>query len=244
MSHHTNESGQVNNQYEYEGTELELFAEARNWKAYFGELLRPFISGRVLEVGAGIGATTMVLLNEAVSSWTCLEPDPELARQLRESVRQLSPNPRVIVGTIEDISDAGPFDTILYIDVLEHIENDAEEVRRAAAQLESNGRLVILAPAFQGLYSAFDRAIGHHRRYTRESLRRVFPEKMREHALFYADALGATLSLANRLLLRRASPRLASVKFWDRFFVPISRRIDPLIGRSVGRSVIAVFEAP
>jgi SAM-dependent methyltransferase len=234
----------LNSPHDYPGKELDVFAEAQNWKRYFADLLRPFVIGRVLEVGAGIGATTKALFHSGVTSWTCLEPDPNLAGRLRETVDALSPKPSVIVGTIDEASGVGPFDTILYIDVLEHIEDDAEEMRRAAARLDRGGKLIVLAPAFQWLYSEFDRSIGHHRRYTRKSLRSVFPNRLREKEIFYADALGASLSFANRTVIRTSSPRLGDIKLWDRYIIPMSRIIDPVIARSFGRSVIAVYEAP
>lgn len=64
----------------YGGGELRMFAAATNWKRYFGSVLRPFIAGRVLDVGAGIGSNISYLLNNRVVEWTSLEPDPELAQ--------------------------------------------------------------------------------------------------------------------------------------------------------------------
>jgi protein-L-isoaspartate O-methyltransferase len=60
----------------YVGTELELFCDANNWKAYFRDLLAPYPGGDVLEVGAGVGATTRVLCDGLQTSWLALEPDP------------------------------------------------------------------------------------------------------------------------------------------------------------------------
>ena len=67
--------------------------------------------------------------------------------------------------TIESITDAAPFDTILYVDVLEHIADDAAELARARRLLTPEGNLVVLAPAHQSLFSPFDAAVGHYRRY-------------------------------------------------------------------------------
>ena len=230
----------------YVGQELELFAHARNWKGYFATLLRPYVTGRVLEVGAGIGETTRALWRADVAAWTCLEPDAALAAQLAAAriVPDGAPSPEVVVGTTAALATGRAFDTILYVDVLEHIADDRGELRRAAAHLAPGGRLVVLSPAYQFLFSDFDRAIGHERRYTAGSLARVFPAALRREALFYADSLGALLSLGNRLLLRRAMPTLRQVRFWDGRVVPVSRVLDPLIGRRAGRSVIAVYWRP
>ena len=97
--------------YHYVGSELELFAAATNWKAYLAAILRPFVVGRVLEVGAGIGSNTSCLHSSLVREWTCLEPDANLARQIEDRLGtgQLPPNCRVITGTIASIDAAALF---------------------------------------------------------------------------------------------------------------------------------------
>ena len=72
----------------YPGEELELFEEAKNWKAYMSGMLQPYIRGKVLEVGAGMGETTCYLFTSAVSQWTCLEPDPNLFALLEKKKRE------------------------------------------------------------------------------------------------------------------------------------------------------------
>jgi SAM-dependent methyltransferase len=237
-------SGPATTDYEYIGDELEVFALATNWKRYFASLLAPHIRGRVLEVGAGIGETTKALHRPGLASWTCLEPDARLASKLEHLRLADGARPEVVVGDVSRLDAARRFDTIVYIDVLEHIADDAGELRRASARLAPGGALVVLSPAFPALFSEFDRAIGHERRYTRRSLAAAYPRELRRESLFYADCVGAALSLANRVLLRESMPTAAQVRFWDRVVVPISRVVDPLVGRAVGRSVIAVYTRP
>ena len=230
--------------YSYVGQELDLFARAANWKAYFGATLAPFIRGDVLEVGAGIGQTTRHLCDGRQRSWTCLEPDPALAHRLMrdESVRALRPTPSVRVGTTGSLGADPRYDAILYIDVLEHIEHDREELERAAALLAPNGALIVLSPAFPFLFSDFDRSVGHFRRYTARSLAAVMPARLRRVRLHYLDSVGFLASLANRALLRQSMPTAAQIGLWDGWMVPVSRLVDPLFSRLFGRSVIAVYE--
>lgn len=230
--------------FEYVGTELDVFALAANWKRYFARLTRPFVRGRVLEVGAGIGETTRALMSPAVTRWVCVEPDPRLAERLHALALPSGITADVIVGDIGAIPSHEQFDTIVYIDVLEHIRDDAGELLAASRYLAPDGHLIVLSPAFMALYSAFDRAIGHERRYTRRTLDAAFPAALRRVKTFYADALGILLSLANGLLLKQSMPSRRQILFWDRVIIPISRFLDPLVGRSFGRSVIAVYRAP
>jgi hypothetical protein len=103
---------------------------------------------------------------------------------------------------------------------------------------------VVLAPAHEWLRSPLDDAVGHHRRYTRASLTAAVPPALRCERLEYLDSMGMFLSCANRWLLRRSVPSRAQVRFWDRAVVPVSRLVDPLLGRSVGKSVLGIWRRP
>lgn len=230
----------------YPGQELDTFANAKNWKAYFRSLLHPYLRGRVLEVGAGIGATTRALWDERVSEWVLLEPDRSFSTRLMDAKRDGSLPARVEInaGSVQDLPEGRLFDTILYIDVLEHIADHAGELRASEKHLAPGGVIVVLSPAWPWLFSEFDRAVGHQRRYTKASLRAVVPPQLRIERLFYADAVGLMFSTANRLLLRQDLPTPAQVKFWDRTAIPVSRLIDPILMRGLGRSIIAVLRKP
>ena len=228
---------------EYQGDELELFAMATNWKRYFQEKLAPFLGRRVLEVGAGLGAVTRTLLPDRFEEWTCLEPDQELASQIPQNIAAHPARDRVKVvgGVTADLSAATNYDTVVYIDVLEHVEDDSAELHRAASLLESGGRCIVLSPAYPSLYTPFDAAIGHHRRYTARSLAAAAPATLEMERVFYLDSVGLLASVGNKLLLRQSLPTRSQILFWDRTLIPLSRMIDPLIGFRVGRSVIAVW---
>lgn len=228
----------------YPGGELELFAEAHAWKAYLAQQLRPFIGSRVLEVGAGIGATTKALCRPACHRWVCLEPDHAQAAIIEALLkrRQLPSCCEVVVGDVGD-TESTAFDTVLYIDVLEHIEQDADEIVEASRRLASRGHLVVLSPAHPWLCSEFDRAIGHYRRYTRTSMRAVAPPGCTLVALRYLDAAGMLASAANRVFLRQELPTPQQIRFWDHRLVPASRVLDTLTGYRVGRTLLAVWRA-
>jgi SAM-dependent methyltransferase len=233
--------------FEYVGDELEVFAGAVHWKSYFGAQLRPFIRGRVLEVGAGLGSTTKVLYQDAVDSWMCLEPDAKLVDRLRAEIAADSllgsRAIQVTTGTMNDVPAGALFDTILYIDVLEHIENDRAEMLAAMQHLSPQGHLIVLSPAHNWLFSPFDRAIGHFRRYTRATLRAAAPEQLELVRLRYLDGVGLLASLANRLVLRSGDPTKSQIRFWDSCMVPLSRVVDPLLGYRVGKSIIGVWRS-
>src|SRR5215469_12771910 len=90
--------------YAYIGGELELFERATNWKRYFARQVKPFVGGRVAEVGAGIGANTPFLCSYA-AEWLCIEPDPSLAGHIerKKIAGGLCPQCSIVNGKLVDL---------------------------------------------------------------------------------------------------------------------------------------------
>jgi len=227
----------------YTGSELELFERAENWKAYYQNLIKAYLGREVLEVGAGIGATTRMLCSQKQTRWLCLEPDPGMRYQLRFLItnRELPSNCQVRVGFVMDLQPEETFDTIIYIDVLEHIANDREELKASCSHLKPGGFLVVLSPAHQSLYTPFDEAIGHHRRYNKHTLSAAVPEGLERIELKYLDSVGAIASLGNRFVLKSSLPSARQLSVWDKLMIPLSRVVDPLLGYRAGKSVLGVW---
>jgi SAM-dependent methyltransferase len=234
--------------FAYVGSELALFAGAKVWKGYLRDRIAAYLGENVLEVGAGLGGTTRVLCRGSERRWVCLEPDPTLAARLDAEIRSgsLPSCCEARVGTIDDLAETETFDTAIYIDVLEHIEDDRAEVARASVRLRPGGHLIALSPAHQWLFTPFDAAIGHYRRYSRPGFGSLAGDGLRPVRLDYLDSVGLLASLANKLVLKSASPTASQIAFWDRVLVRASKVVDPILGRSAGKSVLAVWrkEAP
>ena len=149
------------------------------------EQLAPWLGQRVLEVGSGIGSFTRFLMGRDLIVATELNP-----RYLRILGNTFERHTRVEVMPL-DLTDFDPaplaarsLDTILCLNVLEHVEDDREALRRLHASLAPGGRLLLVVPAHQRLYGAIDRAIDHHRRYERPGL----AEKL-EEAGFHVESM-------------------------------------------------------
>lgn len=227
----------------YAGSELQLFAAAKRWKRYWSSRVAPFVHGDVLDVGAGIGSTISILAPQVDgASWTALEPDTQLFRELQNAreAGRLPRDTRLLQGILADLPANERFHCILYIDVLEHIEDDAGELRRAREHLLPGGHLIVVAPAHNALYTPFDQAIGHFRRYDRRGLARLLPEGLERIELRYLDSVGLLASAANRLLLRTAHPTPAQIATWDTLMVPLSRLVDPITVGLLGKTVLMV----
>lgn len=231
-------------EFRYAGGELDIFAAAFHWKLYWSERIRPYLRGDTLEVGAGIGSNTSFLSPYTPGRWVCLEPDPGLSVELGKNLAKMPRTFENLCGILRNLSADDQFDTIVYIDVLEHIEDDGGELSAAAAKLRRGGRVVVLSPAHQFLFTPFDVAIGHFRRYNKSSLRKISPAGLQLEAMFYLDSIGVFASAANRLLLKQSMPTKEQIGVWDRWIVPASRVLDPILRYSVGKSIVGVWRKP
>ena len=231
-------------EFVYHGHELELFAEVTRWKAYWISRIRNYLGEEVLEVGAGIGTNTLLMCNERCRRWICTEPDAQLAKRIALALKDSKCQKycTVITGTLKDIPPNEFFDTILFIDVLEHIQDDRGELLRASRHLRPRGTLIVLSPAHACLFSKLDQAVGHYRRYTKKTLTEIAPRHLKLLRLEYLDLVGVLASLSNRFLLRRHKPTKRQIRFWDSVMVPCSIILDPLVRHRFGKSILAVWQ--
>lgn len=230
--------------FSYSGNELEQFASAVNWKAYWSSQIEPYLGQDVLELGAGIGATARALNHKSYRNWLGLEPDKAMCELIKSGLGQgdLPSAYQIRHGTSTSLDNGERFDTILYIDVLEHIEHDREELERVTGHLLDGGHIVIVAPAHNFLFTDFDKKIGHHRRYDKSLLRTIIPDNLNIRKMHYLDSVGMLASLANKLILKSDTPKLAQIKLWDSVMVRASRWIDPLTGHQIGKSIVCILQ--
>lgn len=228
-------------QFEYQGLELDLFRHATRWKAYFSKHLQKYIHGDVLEIGAGHGVNSPFLIHSKCETWTTVEPDTKNHQIIRSQLVNIEIPLSHCLGTIDLIPISKKYDCILYIDVLEHIQNDEEELQKAQLRLKPGGSLVVLCPAHNFLFSEFDRSIGHYRRYNKSMYQKLDILDLKLINCFYLDSLGLLMSAGNRFILKKSNPSLANIQFWDKSIVPLSKILDPIFAYSIGKSIVGIW---
>jgi SAM-dependent methyltransferase len=149
---------------------------------------------------------------------------------------------RVLNCQAKDLAADAQYDAILYIDVLEHVKDDSEELSMIVNHLAPGGFLAILAPAHQFLFSGFDKAIGHCRRYSLKSLQQAVPCYLSRIELCYLDSFGVIASIANKTLLRQSMPTERQIAFWDRHLIRLSMLFDRVIHYRIGKSIIGIWK--
>jgi phospholipid N-methyltransferase len=148
--------------------DLAVLSQADNYLALQMSKVRPFLGKRILEIGAGIGTHTDQILQCSPEMLVSLERSPEFCGRLLE---RFGKRVNVVCADLDRIDESFHllngyrFDTIVAINVMEHVESDLECMRILSRCLDSGGRMVLLMPASRFLYSKLDRKYGHHRRY-------------------------------------------------------------------------------
>ncbi|HYG79254.1 MAG TPA: class I SAM-dependent methyltransferase [Pyrinomonadaceae bacterium] len=236
----------------YVGHDLESMSLARNYRRWILDLFAPHLGRRVVEVGAGTGSFSELLLAREPESLTLVEPSAEMHRLLVEHVGRLPTRARVRVYNDTFARVAGRLteggerpDSIIYVNVLEHVEDDEAELRLVADALAPGGRAFIFVPAFRWLYGSFDRQVGHRRRYTRGELAaKCGRAGFRVVKSAYFDAAGVLPWWLKYRVLRSEKMEPAAVKFYDDFCVPVVRRVEAVVPPPLGKNVLLVAEKP
>jgi SAM-dependent methyltransferase len=225
------------------GFELAALEVAVNYRAGLVREFAPYVRGRVLEVGAGTGQIAEQLLEQtALRSLTAIEPMAAHAALFRARL----PGLPLIEGTIDDLPAGEAVDTIVSVNVLEHIGDDARELRSYRRMLAARaGHLCLCVPARAELYATIDRTMGHHRRYQRRELRALLVsagfEVVRLDYFNFAGYVGWWLSF--RLLQRRHfdAPVL---RLFDRRLFRLTHAVERWVGPPpIGQSLLAICKA-
>ena len=223
---------------------LDSLDGADNYAGWIFELIEPYLGNEVLEVGGGHGTFTEMLAGQA-KRVVASDISERCVSRLRERF-SAEESVEILHGSVGSAAAHGPFDSVILINVLEHIEDDDGALREIGGRLlRPGGRVVLWVPAFSLLYSDFDRRIGHYRRYRRPGLRAQLSEAGYQVLdIRYVNAVGAVAWLVLARILRRTPTNGTAVKVFDRYFVPVLNRLERRWRPPFGQSVLAVAVRP
>jgi 2-polyprenyl-3-methyl-5-hydroxy-6-metoxy-1,4-benzoquinol methylase len=231
----------------YAATDLEIMQHAKRYSAHVFELLRPYVGARVLEVGAGIGTMSRQLADVA-QFVVGLEPNDHCVSLLQ---RAMQDHPRFSLRArhLEECDSAEllrhRFDTVVCVNVLEHIEDDARALSLFRDIVVPNGRILIFVPAVQAAFGPLDAELGHHRRYSKASLARAFRQSGLEVvALQYTNPIGLLGWLYNAHVAKTTAHSVTQVKLFEHLVAPWALPLERAITPPIGLSLIAVGRRP
>ena len=229
---------------EYPGKDLEAMSFARNYHKWIIDMFKPFLRGTVAEVGAGSGNFSKLLLERLPEiQLTAFEPSINMFKRLRTSLDNESRLQAVNAFFGDSIQQhMETFDAVLYVNVLEHIENDLEELRTVKSSLKHGGHVCIFSPALPFLYSELDASIGHFRRYTKHRLADlVGTAGLKITYIKYMDIAGILPWYLIFVLMKRKITG-AKVSLYDTIIVPPMRIIERAFPIPIGKNLILVAE--
>ena len=228
---------------------LESISKASKFNFWMFNTIKPHIkAGSILELGSGIGNITDFLIN-SYSDVTISDFNIDYCSYLKTKYKDCPSIKNIIKIDLQDemfeqhyekLKDN--FDSIILINVIEHLADDTTAIRNCKYLLKKSGNLIVLAPAYSKLYSNFDAEIGHFRRYTGNDLTDLFRlNKMKIIKKFYFNFLGIPGWFVFNKLLKRKRISSSNMKVYDKL-VPIAKVLDKLSLNRIGLSEIIVGE--
>jgi SAM-dependent methyltransferase len=194
----------------------------------------------ILEVGCGTGNFTR-LMGESGARVLGIDIESTFVEAARAATRD-QPSVRIEQADILECDWSRQFDTVVLLDVIEHLADDVAILGRLRDALVPGGRIVVKVPAMPALYGSLDEVVGHHRRYTRRGLAAALTAaefvNISQRAFNAPGMLGWWV---NGKLLRRQVPPAAQLKTFDAL-VPLFRAVDRVMPPGVGLSLVAVGE--
>lgn len=230
----------------YFGLDLDAMSMADRYGREIVRGFSPYLGQRVAEVGAGIGNTSVLLLERGLTRLLAIEPDDRMHERLAE---RLKPNANAVackgfLSTVIEQGRLGAVDSVVSVNVLEHVEDDAEELALMRSVLRPGGHLCLWVPAVPALYSRFDRMLGHHRRYRKSELAaRIRGAGFEILRLGYRDLVGLfAWFLCCRVLGQTITRR--KVGLYDRLVVPVTSAVGRRVHPPLGKNLFAVARRP
>ena len=228
---------------------LDHLQAATHYNQWIFSRIQPHLEGRTLEVGCGNGNFTS-LIAPCCPQLVAVDLNADYVAQTQARLRQYA-HVEIITADATKIEAGQTFDTIILLDVLEHIEDDVALLRRLRRLLAPGGTLLLKVPAIAPLYNSLDAAVGHHRRYTPKTLQQTIlsvkddqtSTAFAEPTIEYFNAAGILGWWLNGSVLKRTAPPGQQVGWFDRC-VPLFQTVENWLQPPVGLSLFAAATLP
>lgn len=223
----------------YPGWELKFFDNSKNFRDYQFQLFKNFIIGNIAEIGPGNGMNLSFYFNKP-KKIDLYEPSKNLYKTLKKRFFRKK-KLKIFNRKFEFIKKK--YDSILYLDVLEHIKQDQIEIKNAYKCLKKNGYLIINVPAYNHLYSKFDKDVGHFKRYQKKDIKLICKKlNLNKLELRYYDSIGYILSLLSKITSSNYKKNFEKkIEIWNAL-IPLSKILDRLICNFFGKSLLIIIK--
>ena len=225
--------------HDYSHEVLKTFSLTHNYNTWVFNMLAPFLKGKILEIGCGVGNLTNFLnkCGELVS----IDISENFIKHAQIDFKNVAFHCiNVCDGNIT--AKLPKFDTVVCINVLEHIEDDKKAIRNMYDLLVPGGRLCIFVPAMNSLYGAMDKDLDHYRRYNKKELYNlVTVPGFKVIKLNYSNLIGIFGWYVNAVLLKRSKFSILQPLIFDKI-VPLIEMLERKIPPPFGMSLLLIGE--
>lgn len=223
----------------YSGKELQAMSCAVNYHRWIIDEFEPYLGETVAEVGAGIGSISALLLERNIRQLVAFEPSRNMYPLLKDKLRH-EERARTVNDYFHPQHLTRSIDSIVYINSLEHIEDDRSYLSNSLSSLNQHGHVLLFVPALKCLYSDIDKKMGHFRRYTKDDLCRLVKDVgctiVKAH---YFDMAGIIAWYIHFVLLGGSFGQ-RSIFLYDRLVVPPMKLLEQAIPPLIGKNIIVV----
>ena len=228
-------------QLSYKGRDLEAMSFAKNYYRWVADEFSQFLDGRVAEIGAGSGNFSSLILGKKIEKLVAIEPSQEMYPLLRDKFytdNRVLCRQAIFTDIYKEYSYY--FDSMVYVNVLEHIENDKQELFYINQSLKNGGYVCIFVPALAWLYSDFDASVGHYRRYYKKQLIDLVEKAGFEIVkISYFDIMGIIpWFIFFKIFKKKLTANDAAL--YDKIVIPVLRAIESFLPIPTGKNLILV----
>jgi SAM-dependent methyltransferase len=233
----------IDNPYGYSTMSSEI-KNAHNYNSWLVSKIKPFIGNSVMEIGTGYG-NFYELIQPLCNNYYSIDIDASAI----ENAKKKNPDCTYFLGDIVDSAFAqllskNLVDTIICLNVLEHIKDDKMAIENMNKILGKKGFLIVFVPAFQILYSSMDKFAGHHRRYTFSLFNELINTlRIEVICLEYFNPIGGIGWYFNKFLNHKElDSKLINkqIKIFDKYIIPISIFLNPVTKNIFGQSLLFI----
>ena len=224
---------------EFIAEDLEQMLSAINYNDWIYSMIEPYFGKNIIEIGAGIGTVTRKIIQKNIRI-TAVEPNENCQRHLLKDYSN-NPNFSLIPSKIEDCKInnelLGKFDTLICINVLEHIKDDLDSMMTFNKILKNGGYVLLIVPALSMLFGPIDKSVGHYRRYSKKDLQSLFSNSSFEiEKIYYFNFVGSLGWFVNSHILKIESQKESQISLMDKL-VPFLSSIESVIHPPIGMSL-------
>ncbi len=231
-------------EFDLDGEEtLMSIAAADQFNEWMYQQLVPYSSGKILEIGSGIGNISQFFVKKNAHFEMS-----DIRNQYLQVLKKKFPTNKtfeldLVANNFQNVYKdiIGSYDLVYALNVIEHIKEDQKAITNMYSLVKPGGYVFVLVPAYQTLFNQFDEALDHYRRYTKKTLNLIFPSDARFIKSWYFNFMGIFAWFLGGKLIRKNTIPKSNMKIYN-FLTPLFKIIDYIFCNRIGLSVIAVYQ--